>query len=64
VKLDFERLLYERVRAEPYYAHISSFYPWQGFRPLPRNLGDVSPAINPLLADDAALALLDYALLR
>lgn len=63
-KLDFERLLYDRVRADPYYAHISQPYPWQGFRPLPRNLGDVSPAINPLLADDAALALLDYAILR
>jgi hypothetical protein len=64
VKVDFERMLHARVRAEPYYAHISSFYPWQGYRPAPRNLGDVSPSINPLLADDAALALLDYALLR
>jgi hypothetical protein len=64
LNLDFERLLGERVRAEPYYAHISSFYAWQGFRPGPRNLGDISPAINPLLADDAALALLDYAILR
>jgi hypothetical protein len=64
VKVDFERMLHARVRAEPYYAHTSSFYPWQGYRPSPRNLGDISPSINPLLADDAALALLDYALLR
>jgi hypothetical protein len=64
VGVDFERVLYERVREDSYYAHISGFYPWQGWSPLPRNLGEVSPSINPLLADDAALALLDYALLR
>jgi hypothetical protein len=71
-QIDFERLLYDRVRADPYYAHISLLYPWHGPRQeswqgpgaMPRNLGDISPAVNPLLADDAALALLDYALLR
>lgn len=62
--LDFERLLYDRVRADPYYARITQPYAWQGAGAVPRNLGDVSPAINPLLADDAALALLEYAILR
>lgn len=62
--LDFERLLYERVRADPYYAHISTVYPWNGWTLVPRNLGEVAPAINPLLADDAALALLDQLLLH
>lgn len=64
LNIDLERLLYDRVRAQPYYAHISSLYGWQGFQPAPRNLADISPALNPLLADDAALALLDYAVLR
>ncbi|MFP2924811.1 hypothetical protein ACLESO_06260 [Pyxidicoccus sp. 3LG] len=61
--LDFERLLHDGVRADPYYAHISQVYPWNGWTLVPRNLGEVSPSINPLLADDAALALLDYVLL-
>ncbi len=61
---DFEQLLHNRVRADPYYAHISQVYPWNSWTLVPRNLGEVSPAINPLLADDAALALLDYVLLN
>ncbi|MCY1023871.1 hypothetical protein [Pyxidicoccus sp. MSG2] len=61
--LDFERLLHDRVRGDAYYAHISQVYPWNGWTFVPRNLGEVSPSINPLLADDAALALLDYVVL-
>ncbi|WP_394825920.1 hypothetical protein [Pendulispora albinea] len=59
--IDFERLLAQHVQYDSYYAHISQVYPWNGWTSTPHDLGEVAPSINPLLADDAALALLDFA---
>lgn len=62
--VDFERILYERVRADPYFAHVSFDDPWSGGAALPGDLGAVSPGVNPLPTDDAALALLGWLQLR
>jgi len=63
---DEERILAGRVRADPYFAHISYDNPWSGGPDgvVPVDLGHVSPGINPLTSDDAALALFDYLQLR
>ena len=62
--VDFERILYQRVRADPYFAHVSFDDPWSGGSAAPSDLGQVSPGINPLPTDDAALALLGWLQLR
>jgi hypothetical protein len=60
--VDLERLLARRANTDPYWAHITQPYPWQGgpWRP-PSGLGELAPAVNGITSADAALALFGYA---